>query len=432
MIAPKAQDTPIERVRVLQRKLWRSAKEDPQRRYGILFDKVYQWDTLQTAWWQVRGNKGAPGIDQQTIEDIEEYGVTRFLQELQQELKDDRYWPKPVRRVWIPKSDGRKRGLGIPVVKDRVVQASVKLIIEPLFEANFLDFSYGFRPKRNAHGAIREIRRHVVNGHWQIVDADLKSYFDTIPHDQLMQLVGRRVSDPAILRLIRAWLKAGVMERGQWQASRIGSPQGGVISPLLANVYLNALDQEWRQRRLDGQGHGARIVRYADDLVVLCVKQPERYMAELQAIVSSLGLTLNEEKTRIVNAWEGFDFLGMHFRVKRSRRGKPWCYIWPSQKAMKHIRVRIREVIGDSTLLALEDIVARVNPVLRGWGQYFHVSNGAEHLIKVDLYARQRIAAWMQHKRGRRSRHGRGHYRAEFYRKIGLYQLSGTISHLPF
>jgi RNA-directed DNA polymerase len=431
VIADMAQDTPQERVRVLQRKLYRSAKEAPKRRYGILFDKVCAWDTLWTAWQQVRGNQGAPGIDRQSIEDIEEYGETFFLGELQQELREGRYWPRPVRRVWIPKPDGRKRGLGIPVVKDRIVQAAVKLVIEPLFEADFQDFSYGFRPKRSAHGAIREIRRHAINGHWQVIDADLKSYFDTIPHDNLMKVVAQRVSDPRILRLIRAWLKAGVMEDGKWQAAETGSPQGGVISPLLANVYLNILDRLWRRRGLDGPGHEARLVRYADDLVILCRRKPEVYMDHLRAIVGRLGLTLNEEKTRIVNAWEGFDFLGMHFLVKRSRRGKPWCYFWPSQRSMKRIRQRIRDVVGSNTLLALEDIIEWLNPVLRGWGQYFRVGNAAEHFARVDLYARRRIASWLQHKRHRRSRHGYGHYRADFYKKIGLYQLSGTISHLP-
>lgn len=431
MIADKAQDTPKERVRVLQRKLYRSAKESPKRRYGILFDKVCRWETLWTAWERVRENDGAPGIDRQSIEDIEAYGAMWFLRELQQELQEGRYWPKPVRRVWIPKPDGRQRPLGIPVIRDRIVQMATKLVIEPIFEADFQDFSYAYRPKRSTQDAIREVRRHVVSGHWQVIDADLKSYFDTIPHENLMKLVAQRVSDPAILRLIRAWLKAGVMEAGQWQAAVAGSPQGGVISPLLANIYLNVLDRLWRKNGFDGPGHGARLVRYADDVTILCRKQPEVYLAKLRAIVVRLGLTLNEQKTQIVHAREGFDFLGMHFRLKRSRRGKPWCYLWPSQKAMKRIRLRIREVIGDNTLLALEEVVARLNRVLRGWGLYFRGSNGAEHFAKVDLYARRRIAAWLQHKRQQRSRHGYGKYLADFFRRIGLYQLSGTICHLP-
>ncbi len=200
---------------------------------------------------------------------------------------------------------------------------------------------------------------------------------------------------------------------------------------MLANAYLNLLDRIWRKKGYDGPGHGARLVRYADDLVILCRQRPEIYMERLRALVTRLGLILNEEKTRLVNAWKGFDFLGMHFLVKRSRRGKPWCYFWPSQKAMKRIRQRIRDTVGNNTLLTLEEIIKRLNPVLRGWGQYFHVGNAAEHFARVDIYARRRIASWVQQKRQRRSRHGYGNYRVEFYKKIGLYQLSGTISHLP-
>lgn len=430
MIAQAAQHTPDERVRVLQRKLYRSAKEQPKRKYGILYDKVYRLDVLHVAWWNVRRNDGAPGVDRQTIEDIEKGGVERFLLELQQELRTGSYWPKAVRRVWIPKPDGRQRPLGIPVVKDRVAQAAVKLVIDPLFEADFQPFSHGFRPKRSPLHAIQEIRRHVNGGHRKVVDADLKSYFDTIPHANLLKVVAERVSDPRILRLIRAWLKAGVMEEGRIQQTEVGSPQGGVISPLLANIYLNVLDRLWRGKGFDGPGHGARLIRFADDLVILCRRNPERYAALLREIIGRMGLTVNEQKTRLVDAAEGFDFLGMHLLLKRSRRGKLFCYHWPSQRAMKRIRRRIREVIGRDTREPLGDVIKRLNAVLKGWGNYFRWGNAAEHLIEVDTYARERIARWLGNKRQVRGT-GRRDYPARFFRAIGLVQLSGTVRHLP-
>ena len=307
------------KVQELQRKLYRAAKAQPKRTFGILYDKVCSEMVVRTAFEQVRRNRGAAGVDGITIESIEASGVERFLEELREELRQETYRPMPVRRVFIPKGDGKQRPLGIPRVKDRVAQAAVKLVIEPLFEASFRPNSFGFRPKRSAHQAIEAIRREVYRKE-DVIDLDLKSYFDTIDQEILMKLVRRRVSDPRVLRLIKLWLRAGVMDDGAWEDSDLGTPQGGVISPLLANIYLHPLDLWWETKM-----QGTTLVRYADDMVVLCPKgSAERYMVELRKFLGRLKLLVNEEKTKLVSAWTGFDFLGATFRKQRVPK-RPKC-----------------------------------------------------------------------------------------------------------
>ncbi|MBU2723824.1 group II intron reverse transcriptase/maturase [Acidithiobacillus ferridurans] len=291
MIA-KAENTPLERVRELQRKLYLAAKGDPKRKFGVLYDKVCQYETLSIAYHQVRSNKGAPGIDHQTFDIIEgEYGLDRFLGELQGKLVQKRYRPLPVRRVYIPKADGTQRPLGIPTIADRVVQAAVKIVIEPLFEASFKDFSYGFRPRKSAQQALREVYKWLNFKCRWVVDADLKSYFDTIPHDKLLQSVRTRVIDRSVVKLIAMWLKAGVMEEMQVRTDVTGTPQGGVISPLLANLYLHWLDSVWESKGFGKRLHDAHIVRYADDFVILCRNNPEKYLGEAKKVLDRLGVT---------------------------------------------------------------------------------------------------------------------------------------------
>jgi RNA-directed DNA polymerase len=415
-----------DKVRVLQRGLYRAAQAQKERRFGVLYDKVYRDDILWVAWRKVRDNMGAAGVDGQTIRDIEEAGVEQFLEELSAELREKRYRPNRVRRAYAPKpGKSEKRPLGIPVVKDRVVQAAVKLLIEPIFEADFQPCSYGFRPKRDAHQAIEVVAKYVTYGCAQVVDADLKGYFDSIPHGKLMEVIARRISDKWILRLIRWWLKAGVMEDDRITYSDTGTPQGGVISPLLANIYLNELDRRWTERGYNSIRYEAHLVRYADDMVILCRKDVGRYYAEFKQEIERLGLKLNEAKTRVVDARDGFDFLGMRFQYKRSRRGKMNCYRWPSPRAMSQVKEKVRRAIGGRGNWDLAKAIRRVNPILRGWGTYFRYGNSFEQFDKVDRYVwwRLRWRYWVERDKHRR---GMSDFPRDLYREEGLYRLRGT------
>lgn len=361
------------KVQALQATLYRAAKQSLVRRFGALYDKMYRMDVLMTAWKQVRANDGAPGIDDESIEYIEnEIGVQEFLNELRDELKAQRYRPRPVKRCWIPKpGKPEKRPLGIPIVKDRVVQAAAKIVIEPIFETNFLGCSYGFRPKRNAHMAIRQVEL-AITFHDQrvVIDADIKGFFDNVRHDILMRLVQRRISDQRVLKLIKGWLEAGVMVNGRVEGTDgIGTPQGGVISPLLANIYLHSFDKMFQHSSIVGT-----LVRYADDLVILLKRGAEWALGRVTQMLSRLGLELSREKTRIVEAKDGFDFLGVHFRVcdikRRTAKLKKTCQLWPSDRSMGRIRQKVRDVIGRRYNSSLEEIIGDLNPVLRGWHRY--------------------------------------------------------------
>jgi RNA-directed DNA polymerase len=418
----------MNKVRVLQRGLYRAAKAQRERRFGVLYDKVYRGDILQAAWERVRENRGAAGVDGQTIRDIEQAGVGQFLEGLATELREKRYRPNRVRRTYIPKpGKAEKRPLGIPVVRDRVVQAAVKIVIEPIFEADFQPCSYGFRPKRDAHQAIEAVAKYVNYGCTQVIDADLRSYFDSIPHDKLMAVIGRRVSDVWILRLIRWWLKAGVMEGNRISLSDTGTPQGGVISPLLANIYLNELDRRWTERGYNSIRYEAHLVRYADDMVILCRKDTGRFYAEFKAEVERLGLEVNEAKTRVVDAGEGFDFLGMRFRYRRSPRGRMNCYKWPTPGAVSRVKEKAREAIGRRGNWQLAEAIRRVNPILQGWGNYYRYGNSFDQFDKVDRYVRWRLRwrYWVEHRKRRR---GMRDFPRDLYRESGLYRLRETVA----
>jgi group II intron reverse transcriptase/maturase len=392
----------------LQHALYRAAKADPTRRFHALFDKVFRRDVLDRAWEDVRRNRGAAGIDRVTLAAVEEYGVARLLDELAAELEERRYRPLPARRVFIPKPGStEQRPLSIPSVRDRIVQAAVKIVLEPIFEADMLDCSFGFRPKRSAHDALQVLIDESWRGRRWVVETDIANCFGAIPHSGLMQAIRERVCDRAVLDLVRGMLRAGVMEAGSLRHGGAGTPQGGVVSPLLANVYLHRLDRVWSTRE-----HGV-LVRYADDVVVMCrSREPaEAALARLTALLGELGLEPKLAKTRIVHlveGGEGLDFLGFQNRLVRgwTPRSAHLTFLarWPARKAVRHARDRIRSITARSRLLVpVEQIVEELNLFLRGWAGYFRYGNSALMLGQIRNYALRRLALWLS-KRGNRRR----------------------------
>ena len=399
-----------DKVRELQRTLYRAAKADPGRRFHALYDKVYRRDVLERAWELVRANKGAAGIDRQTIADVEQYGVSRLLDELAAELREGRWRPLPARRVFIEKP-GREelRPLSIPAVRDRVVGAAVKLVIEPVFEADFLPCSFGFRPKRSAHDALQVLIDQSWRGRRWVLETDIANCFEAIPHSGLMSAIEERVSDRHLLKLLRAMLRAGVMQDGAVRRDVSGTPQGGVLSPVLCNVYLHRLDRQWAKR-----GTGV-LVRYADDLVVLChsKREAEAALVSLRSILAELGLELKPAKTRIVHlreGGEGLDFLGFHHRRVRGERGYRHLRFlarWPSREAMQRARDRIREITDSKRLRdPVEVIVQDLNRFLRGWANYFRYGNSRLHFTRITTYALRRLALFVAKRHKRASGYG--------------------------
>jgi len=396
-----------EKIRELQRKLYRKAKQEKEYRFYLLYDKIYRLDILNHAYRLVQANKGAPGIDGETFERIEERegGAERYLEEIAGELKRKSYKPQAVHRVYIPKANGGKRPLGIPVIRDRVVQMAVKIVIEPIFEADFQDNSYGFRPKRSAHQAVDDVRNHLFKGKTEVIDADISKYFDTIPHDRLMQMVATRIVDKQILRLIKMWLKAPIVEeredgKKEHKGNDKGTPQGGVLSPLLANIYLNVLDTLWVIKKVQ-ERLGARLVRYADDSVILCRGNADRILKGVKMVLRDLGLTLNEEKTRVVDArQESFNFLGFTIGMKRGRRtGRIYPHIEPSKKALKHIRSEIKQMTTERySAIQTEVVIQRVNEVARGWVGYFRYGNCTKAMSALRYYLGYRMRIYLRRK----------------------------------
>lgn len=370
--------TSEERVRQFQIRLYRKAKQDKTFRFYVLYDKLSLGYMLKEAWKRVKQNKGAAGYDGMSIADVEKYGVEMYLSEIADEVRQEAYKAQPVLRVYIPKANGKLRPLGIPTVKDRIVQMCCKLVIEPIFEADFQDCSFGFRPKRSAKDAITRVKGHVATERLrQVYDADLSGFFDNIPHDRLMKLVEQRISDRRILKLIRMWLKTPVFEDNRLTKSKKGTPQGGVISPLLANIYLNLIDKA--VSRPDGHFHryGVRIVRYADDFILLARKIPQHCIEYLHSMLNRMGLEVNEEKTRLVNVQaEPFDFLGFTFRYDRDLfvKNRKYLNIIPRKKSAQAVRTKIREYLHRNGHKNPAELTKGLNPILRGWMNYYSIT----------------------------------------------------------
>jgi RNA-directed DNA polymerase len=421
----------LDNARKLQRTLYRVAKQQPERRFTLLYDKVCRQDILQEAWQRVKSKKGAAGVDHVDIDAIHDYGEDRFLNELEQELRSREYRTALVRRVHIPKpgQPGKTRPLGIPTVKDRVVQMAVKLVIEPLFEADFMPCSFGFRPKKTPRMALSAIAQSVKDGYSHVVDVDLKSYFDTISHELLVELVERRVGDVQVLRLIRAWLKAGVMEEGKVTHPDRGSPQGGVISPTLSNIFLHEVDRQWC--RGDGVALGnVRLVRYADDMVLLARTEQQARVAweQLQAQFAALQLVVNQEKSRLTTLAEGFAFLGFEFRKAPGRM----LLMWPRDKACRNIRQRVREAVRSIPSNGQVGVVIqKLNPILNGWCTYFRVGNSNRTFHKVDWAVRSELLLWLRRKHQCPWRTAKKRWGYHFlHGRCRLYQMVGKVSHL--
>ena len=392
-----------DKVRTLQRALYRTSKQDKKKRFYSLYDKIWRADVLWEAWRQVKANKGAPGVDGMAIETIINTGQEEeMITKLQKALREQRHQCAPVRVVEIPKPKGRTRPLGIATVEDRVVQTAMRLVVEPIFEAAFHDCSYGYRPKRDAKQASIAMREDLYHRAWGVVEVDCKSYFTSIPHRKLMKLITQRIADGSLLKLIKQTLKVGVQEKGQVVPTKVGVPQGSPISPLYSNIYLNLLDQLWHKRGYP-EKLGATLHRYADDAILVCHKSPQPALAALEAIATRMDLTLNRDKTHVTRVTDGFDFIGFNFVKRKSpRSGKNAIYIFPAKSAQQKIRNRLKYITSRRAPISPQEFVEMVNPIVTGWANYFRHTNASQAFRGLQRFVNIRFRRYLtQRSKGR-------------------------------